>query len=89
MNTEGESAPGSAPRPRPASAPPQAEHTHYSIGLVCFYLSCAGVALGATFASAGPLLFGSTAAGVIGGVVTFVCSVACFYALRAARKPTR
>lgn len=86
MNSTGESASAREVRPRPAAPPPQAEHTHYSLGLICFYLSCAGVALGATVASAGPLLFDSGAALVIGCIVTVACSVTCFYSLRAARR---
>lgn len=67
-------------------APPQAEHTRWSPGLIGFYLSCAGVALGATFASAGPLLLRSTGALVFGCILAGVSSVTCYFSLAAARR---
>lgn len=82
--------PGRETGPRPAGkgpiAPPQAEHTRWSPGLIGFYLSCAGVALGATFASAGPLLLRSTGALVFGCILAGVSSVTCYFSLAAARR---
>lgn len=69
------------PPPRPV------EHTHWSFGLIGFYLSCAGVALGATIAAAGFLLFESTGALVFGSALSLVSCVTCYVALKAARKP--
>lgn len=66
--------------------PPQAEHTRWSPGLIGFYASCAGVALGATFASAGPLLLGSTSAMVFGIALSVVSCVTCYVSLVAARR---
>jgi len=71
---------------RLATPPLHVEHTHWSKGLAGFYLSCAGVALGATFASAGPLFFGSTLALVFGCVLGGVSIVTCFVSLAAARR---
>ena len=89
------SAPGSSTEPRTgpwrlATPPLHVEHTHWSKGLAGFYLSCAGVALGATFASAGPLFFGSKSALVFGCVLGGVRIITCFFSLAAARrKPER
>jgi len=69
------------------SARPQAEHTHWSLALIGFYASCAGVALGATFAAAGYAFFGSTGWLVFGIVMSAVSAVTCFLTLRAARRP--
>jgi len=74
------------PERRPAAPPPAVEHTHWSWGLVGFYMSCAGTALGATFAAAGPLFFGSTTAMVFGIVLGVVSIVTCFLSLAAARR---
>jgi hypothetical protein len=63
------------------------EHTRWSPGLIGFYLSCAGVALGATFAGGGWFFFGSTAWLVVGSVLSGVSVVTCFYSLAAARRP--
>jgi hypothetical protein len=72
---------------RPAAPTrPQVEHTRWSPGLIGFYASCAGVALGATFASAGPLLLGSTSALVFGVALSAVSCVTCYFSLVAARK---
>ncbi|MGE3175643.1 MAG: hypothetical protein AB7O97_23675 [Planctomycetota bacterium] len=62
------------------------ERTKWSMGLISFYLSCAGVALGSTVGSAGFLWFDSVGALVFGIVMTTVCAVTCFLALRAARR---
>ena len=83
---ESAGATGSRPAGRPQIAPPQAEHTRWSPGLIGFYLSCAGVALGATFASSGPLLLRSTGALVFGCILAGVSSVTCYFSLAAARR---
>jgi hypothetical protein len=62
------------------------EGTKWSLGLVGFYLSCAGVALGATVGAAGFLWFDSIASLVVGIVLTVGCTVTCLLALRAARR---
>lgn len=66
--------------------PMQPEHTRWSPALLGFYASCAGVALGATFASAGPMFFGSTLALVLGSALSLVSAVCCLVTLRAARR---
>lgn len=71
----------------PGSARPQTEHTHWSLALVGFYASCAGVALGATFAAAGYAFFGSIGWLVFGIVMSAVSAVTCYLTLRAARRP--
>jgi len=79
--------PPAAPQPWRLVMPPmQQEHTHWSPALLGFYASCAGVALGATFASAGPMFFGSTLALVLGIALSLVSAVMCLLTLRAARK---
>jgi len=76
-----------APQPDPPRrTPPPAEPTRWSPGLIGFYLSCAGVALGATFASAGPLLLGSTVLLVSGCALAVVSAVTCYVSLAAARR---
>jgi hypothetical protein len=76
------------PQPWRLAMPPiQPEHTHWSPALLGFYASCAGVALGATFASAGPLFFGSLLALWLGSALSLVSAVLCYVTLRAARKP--
>ncbi|MBL8723542.1 MAG: hypothetical protein JNK49_05815 [Planctomycetes bacterium] len=87
---EGEPDPRTGRPARYLKMPPlQVEHTHWSPALLGFYVSCAGVALGATFASAGPLLFGSTTALVLGSLMSAVSAVGCFVTLRAARRAGR
>jgi hypothetical protein len=78
--------PSPSPAPRPPALPPQAEHTKWSPGLIGFYLSCAGVALGATFAAAGKLFFGSDGWLVFGVVLCAVSCVTCYTSLKAARR---
>lgn len=80
-------APAGAPRQRLPAPPPQAEYTRWSPGLIGFYLSCAGVALGATFAASGHFFFGSRAWLVFGSVLSLVSAVTCYLSLRAARRP--
>lgn len=62
------------------------EHTRWSPGLIGFYLSCAGTALGATFAASGWFFFGSTGWIVFGCTMSAVSIVTCFISLHAARK---
>ncbi len=82
-----------APRARPPeprrlqTGPLQVEHTRWSPGLIGFYLSCAGVALGATFAASGHFFFGSSGWLVFGSVLSAVSCVTCYLSLRAARRP--
>jgi hypothetical protein len=73
--------------PRAPAPPPQAEHRRWSPGLIGFYLSCAGVALGATFAASGHFFFGSRGWLVFGAVMSLVSAVTCYFSLRAARRP--
>ena len=80
--------PAKAKAPLLLNTPPlKVEHTHWSWGLVGFYVSCAGVALGATIGAAGHWFFGSTSALWIGGVMAAVSSVTTYLTLRAARRP--
>ncbi len=79
--------PRTSPPPSRLPAPAKTEHTHWSMGLVGFYLSCAGVALGATFAGGGYFFFGSTGWLVFGACMSAICSVTTFLTLRAARRP--
>ncbi|MGC6486375.1 MAG: hypothetical protein ACON4Z_01915 [Planctomycetota bacterium] len=67
--------------------PHEVEHTRWSPGLIGFYLSCAGVALGATIAGGSHFFFGSLGGTVFGTVMSAVSCVTCYTSLRAARKP--
>lgn len=67
--------------------PGEVEHTRWSPGLIGFYLSCAGVSLGAAIAFGAHFFFRSTGGLVFGCVMSGVSSVTCFLALRAARRP--
>jgi hypothetical protein len=58
----------------------------WSAALVGFYLSCAGVALGAAIAAAGYLWFASVGALVFGSAMTLLCCVTCYRSLVAARR---
>jgi len=64
----------------------QVEHTRWSLGLIGFYVSCAGVALGAGLAASGYCFFGSQVWLVFGSIMSIVSCVTCFYTLRAARR---
>ncbi len=79
-----------APPSRPSrpleTGPMNVEHTKWSPGLIGFYLSCAGVALGATFAASGHFFFGNDAWLVVGGLLSGVSCFTCYYSLRAARR---
>jgi hypothetical protein len=70
----------------PQQSKPDVEHTHWSLALVCFYLSCAGVALGATFAGGGYLFFDSTGWLVFGAALSVVSAVTCYLSLESARR---
>ena len=63
------------------------EHTRWSPGLIGFYLSCAGTALGATFAASGHFFFGSLGWVIFGSIMSAVSIVTCFLSLHAARRP--
>lgn len=68
--------------------PPQnTEHTRWSPGLIGFYLSCAGVALGATIAGGSHFFFESFGGTVFGSVMSGISCVTCYFSLRAARRP--
>jgi len=69
-----------------ATTPSDAPRPRLPFALVGFYLSCAGVALGATIGSAGYLWFESTTALVFGIVMTAVCAATCFRSLVALRR---
>ena len=65
------------------------EHTKWSPGLIGFYLSCAGTAMGSTIAASGWFFFGSEGAVVFGAIMAVISMVTCYYSLRAARRPDR
>lgn len=67
--------------------PGDVEHTRWSPGLIGFYLSCAGVSLGAAIAFGSHFFFRSTGGLVFGCVMSGVSCVTCFFALHAARRP--
>jgi hypothetical protein len=71
----------------PSDHDPNVEHTRWSPGLIGFYLSCAGVSLGAAIAFGSHFLFRSTAGLIFGCVMSGVSCVTCFFALAAARRP--
>lgn len=66
---------------------PESEHTRWSPGLIGFYLSCAGVALGATIAGGSHFFFKSLGGTVFGATMSAVSCVTCYLSLRAARRP--
>lgn len=71
----------------PTQSERDTEHTRWSPGLIGFYLSCAGVALGATIAGGSWFFFESQNGAVFGGVMSAVSCVTCYFSLRAARRP--
>ncbi len=73
--------------PRHIPPRPQVEHTHWSFGLVGFYLSCAAVCIGTAIAAAGYLLFDSVGCLVFGSILVPICGATTYLSLRAARKP--
>jgi len=70
----------------PEPAPPQPVQHSFRLGIIGFYLSCAGVALGTAIGAAGFLWFRSIPALVIGIAMLLVCAVTCFRSLRTARR---
>ena len=75
--------------PEPLRQPSRMTHVEparWSLAWAGFYVSCAGVALGATFAGGGYFFFGSTGWLVFGGFLSGVSCVTCFFSLRAARR---
>ena len=70
-----------------ATPPPETEHTRWSPGLIGFYLSCAGVALGATIAGGSHFFFESLGGTIFGAVMSGVSCFTCYFSLRAARRP--
>ena len=69
------------PPDTPPHAPPR-----WSLAFVGFYVSCAGVALGATFAGGGYMFFGSKGWLWFGIVMVIVSVVTCFLTLSAERR---
>ena len=66
---------------------PQPHKTEqFRFGLIGFYASCAGVALGAAVAAAGFMWWESVAALVVGSLITAGSTVGCFLSLTAARR---
>jgi hypothetical protein len=73
----------------PAHGPRRAdvEHTRWSPGLLGFYLSCAGVSLGAAIGFGAYKFFDSRIGLIVGLSVSGVSCVTCYVSLVAARKP--
>lgn len=74
------------PKPKPTSTESAAPRKQLPFALVGFYLSCAGVALGATVGSAGFLWFESRGALVFGIVMVVVCAITCYRSLVGLRR---
>lgn len=64
----------------------KSEQQQTKASLIGFYLSCAGVAIGATVGAAGFLWFESMAGLSAGVVMTLVCSVTCYTSLSRMRR---
>jgi hypothetical protein len=62
------------------------EHRETKASLIGFYLSCAGVAIGATVGAAGFLWFENMAGLVVGIALTLLCSVTCYTSLSRMRR---
>ncbi|MFN9948427.1 MAG: hypothetical protein ACK56S_16435 [Planctomycetota bacterium] len=72
----------------PTPPPPAAkEHTRWSPGLMGFYLSCAGVSLGAAIGFGAHWFFRSGAGLAFGVALSGVSCVTCYGSLKAARRP--
>lgn len=69
--------------PRPAVEP-----ARWSLAWAGFYLSCAGVALGAGLAGGGYFFFESTGWLAFGATMSIVSCVTCYVTLRKARQET-
>ncbi len=72
--------------PGSASGGDKSEQQQTKASLIGFYLSCAGVAIGATVGAAGFLWFESIAGLSAGVVITLVCSVTCYTSLSRMRR---
>ena len=77
----------SPPPPRPPAGRAHTEHTKWSLALIGFYLSCAGVSLGAAIGFGSWFFFESTGGLVFGVTMSAISCVTCFFSLRAARRP--
>lgn len=64
----------------------KAEQRQTKASLIGFYLSCAGVAIGATVGAAGFLWFESMAGLSVGIVMTVACTVTCYTSLSRMRR---
>lgn len=69
-----------------ASGGDKHEQQQTKASLIGFYLSCAGVAIGATVGAAGFLWFESVAGLSAGVVITLLCSVTCYTSLSRMRR---
>jgi hypothetical protein len=67
--------------------PAAKEHTRWSPGLMGFYLSCAGVSLGAAIGFGAHWFFRSSSGLAFGIALSAVSCVTCYVALKAARRP--
>ncbi len=73
-------------RNTPAVGVAAADRQQTRASLIGFYLSCAGVAIGATVGAAGFLWFESAAGLATGAVITVLCSVTSYTSLRRMRR---
>ncbi|MEY4829065.1 MAG: hypothetical protein RLZZ562_861 [Planctomycetota bacterium] len=62
------------------------EHRETKASLIGFYLSCAGVAIGATVGAAGFLWFENMVGLGVGIAMTLFCSVTCYTSLSRMRR---
>lgn len=71
-----------------ATPPPaEKEHTRWSPGLMGFYVSCAGVSLGAAIGFGAHWFFKSRSGLIFGVALSAVSCVTCYFSLVAARRP--
>ena len=73
-------------RNQAASGGDSLEQKQTKASLIGFYLSCAGVAIGATVGAAGFLWFDSAVGLTVGIVMTLACSVTCYTSLSRMRR---
>lgn len=74
--------------PMPTTQPPAAkEHTRWSPGLMGFYLSCAGVSLGAAIGFGAHWFFRSSSGLAFGIGLSAISCITCYVSLKAARRP--
>lgn len=81
--------PSSAPATLVAMSQPtsqQPEHQRWTVGLIGFYLSCAGASLGAAIGFGGYFFFESEGTMIFGLTVSVISCITCFFSLRAARR---